>query len=236
MMQAIKQSSLPRTWYHLFSTTSSNNTWCFHRFRLYTANTDTLLEIRLADGTVLDKQLFRTPGYGWGGYFEMSAYFDLSSNTTNAEIEIWITGIPTGASFQQIYAVAAHAGSAVRYSGEDPNITGMSNAQLTYFNMGVLKFEYSDFATTNVYIENQGLTHIEGGRLFRGKTLDISGNALPSADIDDCIIGANISGGTNGYLKWSGGTNGLPTFASRAAYDSLSAKAWSLNGTAPPTS
>jgi len=214
-------------------TISSNNTWCFHRFRLYTANSITFAEARMADGTVIDRQLFSTPGYVWGGGFEASFYFDLSFNTANDPIEIWLINIPTGATFQQLYAVGAHAGLAVRYS-EDANITGMSNAQLTYLNMGLLKFT-NGFSVSIVYLENQGLTKIDGGQEFRGKTLDISGNALPAADIDDCIIGADLSGGSSGYMDWSGGTNEVPTIASRPAYDRLVTKSWNLLGTAPPT-
>jgi hypothetical protein len=221
-------------WYHILTTVSNNNTWCFHRFRLYTASSNTLLEARKPDGTVISRQLFRTPGYAWGGGFEMSAYFDLSSNIAKEPIQIWITGIGTS-TFQQLYAVNAHAGSAVRYSGEDPNITGMTNAELRYVNMGVLKFDY-DFSTSFVYIENQGLTKIDGGQSFRAKTLDISGNALPSSDIDDCMIGCDLSGGFTGNYKYSGGTNGLPTIASRAAYDALISKGWTITGTPPPTS
>jgi len=184
---------------------------------------------------VLDTQLFRTPGYSWGGDFEASFLFDFSYNTGKEEIEIYIKGIGT-ANFQQLYAVNAHAGTAVRYT-EDPAAAGMTNAELSYINFNLIPFKYGGVGDTTVftYIENQGLTSIGSPNQFFGKTLDISGNSLSSSDIDQIIIGCDNNGRSNGSLNYTGNTNN-PTFASRAAYDSLITKTWTVNGVAPPTS
>lgn len=226
MMQAIKQSSYINPWKLAFKTKSSKPNWCFHRFRLYTATSKTLVQARKADGTVIDTQLFRTPGYSWGGTFEHSFLFDFSYNTGKEEISIYIRDIGT-ATFQQIYAVRAHAGSAVRWF-EDPAAVGMTNAELTYVNFDLMPFKYGGIYDTTVfvYLENQGLTSIGGADKFFGKTLDISGNNLSSADIDKLVIGIFNNGRSNGYLKITG--NSPRTSASNTAWFGLANKSWNL--------
>jgi hypothetical protein len=174
----------------------------------------------------LDTQLFRTPGYGWGGDFEASFLFDFSYNTGKEEIEIFIKNIKAS-TFQQLYAVNAHAGSAVRYS-EDPAAAGMTNAELSYINFNLLPFKYGGVSDTTVfvYLENQGLAGIGGADQFHGKTLDISGNSLSSTDIDQLVIGCDNNGRSNGYLKITG--NAARTAASDAAWASLGTKTWTL--------
>lgn len=225
MMQATKHLS-NISWKLAFRTKSNKPNWCFHRFRLYTATDNTLVQARKLDGTVIDTQLFRTSGYSWGGGFEHSFLFDFSFNTPKDEIEIYIKGIGTS-TFQQLYAVYGHAGSAVRYA-EDPAASGMTNAELSYINFDLIPFKHGGVNDTTVfiYIENQGLTSIGGADQFYGKTLDISGNNLSSADIDQLVIGCSNNGRSNGYLKITG--NAPRTSVSDAAWADLGAKSWTL--------
>lgn len=212
----------------MFKTKSSKPNWCFHRFRLYTADANTIVEARRPDGTILDTQLFRPVGSTWGGGFEHGFLFDFSYNTAKEDIEIYIRGIGSS-KFQQVYAVYGHAGSAVRYA-EDPAASGMTNAELSYVNMELLKFDYGGTAdaTTFVYLENQGLNSLgAGANQFFGKTINVSGNNLPSTEIDQLVLGCDNNGkSVAGYLNISG--NSPRTAASDAAWASLGTKGWNL--------
>jgi len=208
----------------VFRTTSNSSNWCFNRFRLYTANVNTMVQARLADGTIIDTQQYRTSGYTWGGDFEASFLFDFSFNATNEEISIFITGIGA-ATFQQCYAYTGHAGTAVRWT-EDINIAeGISNAALKYVNMGLMKFNNTP-EVCFVYLENQGIYEIEGADQFYGKTLELSNNNIPALTADEIIIGCDNNGMGVGYL-YLAGNNGR-TAASDAAWNSLTAKGWTL--------
>jgi hypothetical protein len=223
-----------------FKTRSSKANWCFHRFRLFglTQNADgstpgTFVQARKADGTIIDTQLFRSANYSWGQAYEHSFLFDLSFNTAKDEIEIYIGGVGDG-KFDQLYAVYAHAGSAVRWA-EDPAASGMSNAELSYINFAFMKFSngYPSTTASIVYIENQSSPMtVAGPNQFHGHRLDIRNNGVSSAEIDQIIIGCDTQGRSNAYLSYEG--NSDPTNASRAAYDNLINRGWTITGNAPP--
>lgn len=216
-------------WTLILKTRSKQPNWCLNRFRLYTADSNTLVQARKPDGTVIDTQVFSDPNYTWGAAFEHSFMFNLSYNTTQHEVEIYITGVPVGAKFQQLYAMDAHAGTAVRYA-EDPAASGMGtyDAELTLVNFEFLRFDegHPSSTTSFVYIENENIHTILGADKFYGKTLDVSNNSLDSATIDSLIIGCDNQGRTNGYLKISG--NAARTSASNTAWTSLGNKGWTL--------
>lgn len=218
----------PVTWTHVLSTVSEQPNWCFDRFRLYTADSQTVVQARRADGTLIDEQVFSDPNYGWGGDFEASFMFDFSYNTAKEEIKIYIANIPEGATFQQLYARDGHAGTAVRYS-EDPNAAGMAthDAELTYVNMGFFKFDYADHNVVFVYLGWQNLHTIDGADQFHGRTLDVRNNSLPATTLDDILIGCDTIGHSGGYLYLSG-NNGRTT-ASDAAHASLLSKSWTID-------
>jgi len=224
-MQAIKQRRLVDiVWTLGLKTTSSSSNWCFNRFRLYTASTNTLVEARKADGTIIGRQLFRTAGYTWGADYEMSALFDFSFNTTNQEISIYFSGI--GAStFMQLYAYTGHAGSAVRWS-EDANVTqSIINAKISFIDMGFFKFNNNP-VDGFVYLENQGINEIANPREFYGRVLDLRNNNISAATADELFIGCDLNAHQTspGNLLLSG--NNGRTSASDAAAISLSNKGW----------
>lgn len=224
-------------WTMILKTDSSRSNWCFNRFRLFNHDSNTLVQARKPDGTLISEQLFHDPT-GWestygGASYEHNFIFDLSFNTTNEEIEIYIKGVPVGAKFSQLYAVNAHAGTAVRYQ-EDPAATGYtatSGADLTYINMDFLKFD-QDPSGAFLYVEYQNLTDINSPYEFYGRVIDVSNNNLDSSDIDQLITGIDENGvqpstigGASCILKIDAG---LRTLNSQASWNSLIDKGWQL--------
>lgn len=222
-----RRLSQAKNWTLIFKTTSNSSNWCFNRFRLYSPTADTLVEARKADGEIISRQSYRAVGYTWGSEYEASFLFDLSFNTTNSEISIFITEMDN-AKFQQCYAYTGHAGSAVRWT-EDTNITqGITNTQLKYINLGVLKFD-SDPINGFVYMENQGISEIDGADQFYGRVLDLQNNNISAATADQLIIGCdnNAYQGSGGNLLLAG--NNGRTSISDNAWNNLLAKKWTLS-------
>ena len=60
------------------------------------------------------------------------------------------------------------------------------------------------------------------------KIVDVSGNAIPSASINNGLIGLDTAGAFSGTFDSSGGTNGAPTGAGATAVTSLQGKAWTV--------
>jgi hypothetical protein len=214
-----------------FRTNSNSSNWCFNRFRLYTADNTVMVQARKLDGTIIDTQPFRAANYGWGGDYEASFLFDFSFNTTNEEIEIYIQGLKPGMEFLQLYAYTGHAGSAVRWY-EDANITeGITNAKLTYMNMGLLKFD-QDYPSSSrgvafVYVENNGISEITQPDQFYGGIFDIRNCNISASEADQLIIGCDNQGRSGGTLLLSG--NNGRTSASDSAWINLNTKSWSLD-------
>jgi len=220
------------TYVLMLKTTSSNANWCMDRFRLYTPDSNTLVQARKPNGDIIGTQLFHDPNYsGWSpAPYEHTFKFDLSFNTTNDEIEIFVIGKTTAMKFQQLYAADGHATTGVRW-GVDPGASGISNAQISYVNLDFLRFDYGA-STSFVYLENQGLTTIIGADEYYGRVIDVSGNNISSGDIDHLIVGidnngvqpSNVGGATCRLQIKSG----LRTSTSTTAWNNLSTKGWSL--------
>lgn len=218
----------------MLKTTSNSSTWCFDRFRLYTADIGTMVQLRKENGVVLATKKFHDTKYFsvWNyASYDHTFFFDLSFNTNNDEISLFVTGKDTTMKFQQLYATDNHAGSGVRW-GVDDNLTTITNAQVSYLNMDFLRFD-QDSSAGFVYLENQGLSTIIGADKFFGRVLYINGNNLTSADIDQVIVGIDNNGvqpstvgGQACILQIDAG---LRTSASASAWSSLTTKGWTLN-------
>jgi hypothetical protein len=200
-------------------TNSNSASWAFDRFRLYTADSNTYVQIKDHNGTIIGEQLFHSGG-GWTtNKFEHDFLFDLSGNTGNHEWEILIKGIPPSAKFKQIYSNPTGFGS-----------TRGKDADLTYWNLD--KANPINDSTTEAYLrlENQPLTLLDGALNVKAKYIYVQNTLLSPSNIDDLIIGADNYGITGGTLNY----NGLsPTSASKAAYDNLIAKSWTITGAVP---
>lgn len=216
-------------WTHALSTRSNASNWCFHRFRIMNSAGVTV-QARKPDGTIIDTQPFHSGG-GWTtGTYEHDFMFDLSFNTAKDQIEIYIKGVTS--KFYQLYSVYAHAGSAVRWQ-DDPAASGMTNGEISYINIDFLKFDGGTNDTRFLYLEDNGVEVIEGGRSVSARSIDIHNNpALTSDMVDDIIIGADNSGvqpsNANGQACYLVLTEGTRTAASDVAWQNLIDKGWTL--------
>lgn len=206
----------PDKYFMVGKTRSNSAAWAFDRLRLYTPTAQTMVMVKDHLGNIVGEQPFSSTLN-----FEHDFTFDLSGNVNNDEYEIHIKGIPSDALFKQIYAYPTGFGA-----------TRNKNAELTYWNLNVAN--PTNDATTEAYLrlENQPITLIDGANNIKAKHIYIQNSSLPSDQVDALIIGANNSGITGGTFNKTGVT---ATAASRAAWDSLATKTWTLVGTAPPT-
>jgi len=238
-MRIIDRKRGQHGWNFLGYTRSNSSAWGFDRFRLFHPNGNT--KIALVDYiSYISNQNLINPTYGiqkfhsGGGWttdsFEHDFTFDLSGNVNNDLIMIFISGIPDGAEFQQIYA-SPTGFSKTRGKNADLYSWDFKNGN-TGINVG--GFETSirmDSQTTGL----RGLGLDENTKLY-ATTLKFDDNDLSDFyELDYLIIAADNGGQSNGNLNYSN-IGQIPSNASRAAYDSLISRGWTITGTPPPIS
>jgi hypothetical protein len=212
-----------------FTTDSQATNYCLDRFRLQPYSGTAYAQLRKPDGTVLSTQLFHDVNASWTGYanYDHTFMFDLSWNTSKGDAEIWVSYDSSTQTFQQIYATDGHAGTAVRWGNHaghsDPAAAGMVNGGITSVNFETLKFGGDG---THLWLDNQGMKRIIGGLSCKAQYIRINGNPIiPSADIDNLIIGCDNFGRTSGTLKIDSGKR---TSTSTTAWNNLQSKGWTL--------
>ena len=247
MMQAIKQSRLfssgcaPDKWYIIAQIAPEGNVaWAFDRWRLYYPDECTKVGIFYEAGTFQteNSKLYKTETpdlvapFNSVNSFEHDFTFDLSSDTANAYLAI--SNIPSTAQFQQIYCYPTGY-SATR--NKDANIVtwdfsvvnvaanvGGANSSIFFNHQPLIAIEWRDNTTTPV---------------LYAKTIRFDNCNLNPTELDKVLIWTAAGGITNGTLNYSNNTQGstvyVPTNASRAAYDLLISRGWTITGTPPPT-
>jgi len=228
-------------WYVSFyvnATLLTNNEFYFDRWRIY-ANTkgmrvaafnDTASRVTgdnkgryIVESDVNSEMIGTSKLFSSTGAFEHDFILDVSTRTTPTII-IAISGFDIQNDMTQVYA------SPTGFSA-----TRNKNAQIQ-------KCFLRQINPTNfLRLDNQSNLTI-GGDLFPSssaiqiKALNVQVNNSGMVDwaVDNAIIYTDQGGKSNGYLNYSGNAN--PTVNSRAAYDSLISKGWTITGTAPPTS
>ena len=214
------------TWnFRLFCKTISNSaSWGFDRFRLSGPKWYTRIQVRRPDGTVLAERMFSS-----SGSYEHDFSFDLSENVNKDEYLVYIGGVPAGGNyFQQNYA----------YPSGYSATTG-KNAEITYWDLNEVNIG-GDTSYNNdgrLKWENQPLYEIRGLHLAKATKWYIQNCQLSGALIDELLIGLytnQINDPNNTKIINYSGNAGIPTEASREAYDWLIANGWSITGQAPP--
>lgn len=223
-------------------TISSSASWGFDRFRLYNPSWHTRIGLYSnadfsansylrSDGKLaIDK----APTYGSKVFsttngFEHDFSFDLSSNTANEQVVVCIQGRPTGSEFQQVYTFPT--GYSATYARDADIVQWDFSVVNPLANVGG--------ADTSMFFDNQPLDSLfwfdstTTPKIF-AKTLRFQNCLLGGAMIDNILIWTDAGGVSNGTLNYSGNT-GVPTNASKTAYDNLISKGWTITGTAPPT-
>lgn len=202
------------TYYMAGKTRSNSATWAFDRFRLYNPDQYTTVMVKDHNGNVIGEQPFSTDLS-----FEHTFTFDLSGNVNNDEWEIFIKGVPPNARYEQIYAYPTG------YSA-----TRNKDADISYWNLNVVNPVGGSTTDAYLRLNNQPLTFIEGALEVNSKFIYVNGTQLPPDNIDELIIGADLSGITGGTFDYTGLA---PTSASKSSWDSLKAKSWNMIGAVP---
>jgi hypothetical protein len=204
-------------------TVSNSSTWGFDRLRMYDTTLEGLVQVRWADGTVIDTQPFSTTSA-----FEHDFSFDLSSNTGKEELEIWM---------------ANHSLDPNSYTEVHAYPTGFSasydrNAEITYWDLSIFgtnqRWKNGEWRSNGYFrCRNQPLHTIIGANTIGAHVCDVKNCQLDSATIDALLSGLDANGFTDGTMDYSGNP-GAPTAAAKTNYDNLVAKNWNLTGLAPP--
>lgn len=197
------------------TTVSNSASWAFDRFRLYSPTANTLVQIKDHNGLIIDTQPFSSVNS-----FEHDFTFDLSGNVNKNHWEILITGIPTGSSFRQLYAFPTGFGA-----------TRNKNAEISYWDFNKISFVAAGADLGRARFNSQPLIGFDGD--IYAQEVNFNNSGLTSALTDKLIISVNNAGLSNGTLNYA--NNIAPSFASRAAYDALITRGWTITGTAPPT-
>lgn len=241
-MQAIKQSALRcnNRWYIVGQIVGQGNTaWALDRWRLYYPKATTQVGIFYDFGTVSSdngrQYKMITPdlvapfhaGGGWTtSTYEHDFTFDLSADTANCYLAIKC--IPSTAGFQQIYAGASGYGAS---RGKNANMFSWDFSIVnTVANIGG--------ADSSLIFKNQSSFQVLDWKdnlttpTLYAKTLLFENCNINQANLDKLIIWTERGGISNGTLNYSGNP-GIPSNASKAAYDALIARGWTITGTAP---
>jgi hypothetical protein len=226
MNRAILETDLEEAnWLPVAATNSNSSTWAFDRWRLYTANWATRVKITDTTGnTTHGIKLFHAGG-GWtADVFEHDFTFDLSFNTGNSELLVWISAIPTGANFTQVYANPTGFGAT---RNKDADITKW---YLNHVNP-------SDW----LRLENQPLSIITFApvysetKMINALNVRVDNTPIGATYLEDILKWCDANGKSNGTINYSGCANASNmTAEARPAYDNLINKGWTITGTAPP--
>jgi hypothetical protein len=246
MNSAIQASGLRRVWRYVGATRSNSASWAFDRLRLYYPDWFTKIGLFAGDhsdfyqtenGNIIlrGEPEFGSQRFTSDNAFEHDFTFDLSSNTNNDLISIAISGIPKNADFQQIYC------SPTGYSA-----TRSKNAQIADWDFSIINTGVNvGGVNTSIFFDNQPdlsgsssgnvLSWLDTSRtpVFYAKTLRFQNSNFYYDQIDKIIIWTERGGLSNGNLNYSGNLDN-PSVASRAAYDALISRGWTITGNAPP--
>jgi hypothetical protein len=214
-------------WIPMASTTSNSSTWAFDRLRLYTANWATRVQIRNSDSTIVYSTKLFHAGSGWtASEFEHDFTFDLSFNTANDSLTVWISGVPTGANFTQVYANPTGFGE-----------TRNKDADIEFWMLDVVN--PSDY----LRLENQPLAFLDfsteyvGTKVINALNVRVDNAPMHYSYLESLLEYCDANGKSNGTINYSGCPQAqYMTAASRPAYDNLINKGWTITGTPPPTS
>jgi hypothetical protein len=226
MNRAILETDLEEAnWLPVAATTSNSSTWGFDRWRLYTANWGTRVKVTNDTETITYGVKDFHKGGGWtADTFEHDFTFDLSANTTNAELTIWISGIPTGANFTQVYANPTGF-AATRNKDADIKYWALDNVNP------------SDW----LRLENQPLEALyftqgySGLQVINALNVRVDGTPLGSLYLEGMLAWIDANGKSNGTLNYENCPNASAMRAEyRQYYDNLINKGWTITGTAPP--
>lgn len=227
-------------WYVAFKTDVSlltNSEFFFDRWRIYgntksmkvaafndTANTSkTDAKGRYIDYPDELSEMIGSPQlFSSNGGYEHDFTLDLSTASTS-EVIICVSGFPENLDMTQIYT--SPTGFAA---------TRNKNAQLKdIYLKQVNPSDYLRLDNQPGIIVSSDLTP-SGQTTINALNVLINNSNIPSNVVDNIIIYTDRNGKSNGVLNYSG--NSAPTTNSRAAYDSLISKGWTITGTVPPTS
>jgi hypothetical protein len=242
MMQAIKMMGREcnNRWYIIAQVVGQGNTaWALDRWRLYYPKATTKVGIYYDLNSYssengkqykMETPDLVAPFHAGGGWttdtFEHDFTFDLSADTANCYLAIKC--IPDTAEFQQIYAGPSGYGAS---RGKNANLfswdfsivntgtfVGGADTSLIFKDQSSFQLlEWKDVTTTpTLYAKNL---------FFQNCNID-------QANLDKLIIWTERGGISTGTLNYSG-NSGIPSNASKAAYDALIARGWTITGTAP---
>lgn len=200
-------------------TVSKSANWGFDRFRCYSPKWHTLIQVRRPNGTVVDTQEFSSTNN-----FEHDFSFDLSENINNDEYSVYIAGVPASAQFNQAYAYPTG------YSA-----TTGKNAELTYWDFSEVNIVQSGASEGRIRFENNPITSLGGVLLLEAIEVNVSNCNLDAETLADMLIGLDNSEKTDGTFIYSGNSE-PPAERAQGAWDSLSAKNWTLTGDEPGAS
>ncbi len=87
--------------------------------------------------------------------------------------------------------------------------------------------------THTVNLVNAGITTYRHGKFppypaYGTAHLNLSGNALSQASVDELLLSSEIVASDNGYLNISGGTNAVPNASGISAINTLISKGWEV--------
>ena len=215
------------TWnFRLFCKTISNSAdWGFDRFRLSGPKWYTRIQVRRPDGSVLGERMFNS-----AGSYEHDFSFDLSENVNKDEYEVYIGGVPTsGNYFQQCYAYPS--GYSATYG---------RNAEITYWDFNEVNIggDITHNQDGRIKWENQPLSEVRGLHKAVATKWYIQNSQWTGAMIDELLIGlyANqVNDPNNSMIINYSGNPGVPTNASREAWEWLTSVEWQITGQEPPT-
>jgi len=225
-------------WKNIAITTSSSSTWGFDSLKLFTTNPNVKIGLWSLNDLISDPNL-RNPTYGiqkfhsGGGWTndtsEHDFEFDLSSNPIDGLVYAFAKGIDDNSYFKNIWA----------YPTGNINTRG-KNSSLYSWDFDITKTpSIHQGAGTSIYLQlqsNAGLRSINFGSEVYIKDIVLNDNNwFDFEELDRLLISINNSGESNGNLNYLN-IGQVPTNVSRAAYDSLISKGWTITGTAPPTS
>jgi hypothetical protein len=242
MMQAVKvmKRECNNRWYIVGQIVGQGNAaWALDRWRLYypksTTQVGVFFDYTGVYGDNGKPYKITTPdvlapfhaGGGWTtSTYEHDFTFDLSATTSNSYLAIKC--IPGSSEFQQIYAgISGYGASRGKKANmftwdfsivnTGTNVGGADTSLIFKDQSEFMMLEWRDTLTTPT---------------LYAKTLLFQNCNIGTEDLDKLIIWTERGGVSNGTLDYSG-NRGIPSNASRAAYDALIARGWSITGTPP---
>jgi len=230
-------AELELPWKMFARTNSRDSTFAFDRFRIYgdvsklkigifrNVNTWGTESGEILEGEFISEQPFHIGG-GWTtAEFEHDFTFNLSGEV--GLITLAIKGFnPNTHKCAQVYGFPTGYGD-----------TRNKNTLIEYWNFHIINPDpTADITGISRFRMNHGEFYsFEAPSLIKTAEFNIQNARLTSAEINDVLIFLNNNRQSNGTLNYSNNWQN-PSLASRAAYDSLISKGWTITGTPPPIS